>query len=130
MICSASLEFKYFLCLFQSYMLHYNINRTLSLTCFFSPAEGEYFRNPYIKERNDEQITKIFMRWYCGPGTGRGGVGWQYVGWQKQIVRHENALNFWKVEVPKMQKKFPQFKPQNSAQMIAAENKQFAEQKK
>jgi predicted negative regulator of RcsB-dependent stress response len=58
------------------------------------------------------------------------GVGWQYVGWQKQIVRHENALNFWKVEVPKMQKKFPQFKPQNSDQQIAAENKQFAEQKK
>jgi hypothetical protein len=58
------------------------------------------------------------------------GIGWQYESWQKQIVRHENALQFWKVEVPKMQEKYPQFKAQNTDQMIAAENKQFAEQKK
>jgi hypothetical protein len=58
------------------------------------------------------------------------GIGWQYVAWQKQIARHENALQFWKVEVPKMQEKYPQFKAQNTDQMIAAENKQFEEQKK
>lgn len=58
------------------------------------------------------------------------GIGWQYVAWQNQIERHENALQFWKVEVPKIQKKFPEFKPQNAEQMIAAENKQFEEQKK
>ena len=57
------------------------------------------------------------------------GIGWQYAGWQKQIERHENALQFWQVEVPKIQEKFPEFKPQNAEQMIAAENKQFAEQK-
>jgi len=58
------------------------------------------------------------------------GFGWQYEAWQKQIVRHENALQFWQTEVPKVQKKFPQFKPQNIEQQIAAENKQFAAQKK
>jgi len=58
------------------------------------------------------------------------GIGWQYAGWQKQIERHENALQFWQVEVPKIQEKFPEFKPQNAEQMIAAENKQFADQKK
>jgi hypothetical protein len=44
--------------------------------------------------------------------------------------RHENALQFWQVEVPKIQAEFPEFKPQNAEQMMAAENKQFAEQKK
>ncbi|NLV22669.1 MAG: hypothetical protein GXY49_11910 [Syntrophomonadaceae bacterium] len=58
------------------------------------------------------------------------GIGWQYAGWQKQVERHENALQFWQVEVPKIQEKFPDFKPQNAEQMIEAENKQFAEQKK
>lgn len=58
------------------------------------------------------------------------GIGWQYVGWQKQIVRHENALRFWQVEVPKIQAEFPEFKPQNAEQMIAEENAKFAEQKK
>ncbi len=58
------------------------------------------------------------------------GIGWQYVAWQRQVERHENALQFWKVEVPKIQKKFSNFKPQNAEQMIAAENKQFEEQKK
>ena len=58
------------------------------------------------------------------------GIGWQYTAWQKQIERHENALQFWQVEVPKMQEKFPQFNAQDTKQMIAAENKQFAEQKK
>lgn len=58
------------------------------------------------------------------------GIGWQYMGWQKQITRHENALQFWKVEVPKMQEQFPEFNPQNIEQRIAEENQQFAEQKK
>ena len=58
------------------------------------------------------------------------GIGWQYHGWQKQVERHENALRFWQVEVPKVQKKYPQFKPQDSKQMIVAENKQFEQQKK
>jgi hypothetical protein len=57
------------------------------------------------------------------------GIGWQYESWQKQVVRHEHALQFWKVEVPKMHEKYPQFKTQNTDQMIVAENKQFAEQK-
>jgi len=58
------------------------------------------------------------------------GIGWQYVAWQKQVERHENALQFWKVEIPKMKEKFPELNPQNAEQMIATENKQFEEQKK
>ena len=60
------------------------------------------------------------------------GIGWQYHGWQKQVERHENALRFWQVEVPRIQKQVPnpKFKPQDSKQMIAAENKQFEQQKK
>lgn len=59
-----------------------------------------------------------------------GGVGWQYAGWQKQIERHQNALDFWQVQVPKVQAQYPEFNPQDIEQQVSHENQQFTEQKR
>lgn len=58
------------------------------------------------------------------------GLGWQYAGWQKQVERHQNALNFWQVQVPKVQEQYPEFNPQDIEQQVSHENQQFEEQKR
>lgn len=55
---------------------------------------------------------------------------WQYISWQTQVNRHEQALAFWQTEVPKIQEQYPEFHPQNMDEALARESEMFLTQKK